>query len=196
MISGDGFLKTAFVVFTLMSVSLLTEEAVAVPLSEAQIYVYGYMGEGACLPQMDSLWQQIDLGEIPTSSLQKTGDQGPLIPVVFHFKYCIRMSGASESRNRVGTRTVRTIQPALTATFIAPADNTSPKLIGVTGVSGVALRVTDAQHNDIPPGQRSVPQFLTPGSNVVVYYVNLERTSAPLTVGHFQAVANLFLEYD
>lgn len=159
------------------------------------IEVRGMMTEGACMPDLISSWQQIDLGDTPAALLNKPGDRGVPIPVVMHFKYCIRMRGNSLDV-KTGTRSWDPIQPVLTASFIAPADADNPQLVKVTGASGFGLRITDAQQNDIRLGQRSKPQFAMPPKDELIWYVTPERTAAPLVKGEYQASVNFFLEYD
>ncbi|EQB4817739.1 TPA: fimbrial protein [Citrobacter amalonaticus] len=159
------------------------------------IKVLGMMTEGACVPDLASAWQEVNLGETPTALLKKPGDRGMPIPIVMHFKYCIRMRGNSLDV-KTGTRTWDPVQPVLTVSFIAPADADTPQLVQVTGASGIGLRITDAQQNDIRLGQRGKPQFATPPRDELIWYVTPERTRAPLIKGAYQASVNFFMEYD
>ncbi|MCW4783052.1 fimbrial protein [Enterobacter chuandaensis] len=159
------------------------------------IEVHGMMTEGACVPDMASSWQQTTLGDTSSALLEKSGDRGTPIPIVMHFKYCIRMRGNSLDV-KSGTRSWDPVQPVLTVSFIAPADADNPQLVRVTGASGFGLRITDAQQNDIRLGQRGKPQFAMPPSDELIWYVTPERTRAPLVKGTYQASVNFFLEYD
>lgn len=66
----------------------------------------------------------------------------------------------------------------------------------VKGVTGIGLRLTDELGRDIRLGAWGAPLFLTTGSDVVTWYVQPTRTSAPLTNGAFRAVADFRLNYD
>ncbi|MDE5204584.1 fimbrial protein [Citrobacter amalonaticus] len=159
------------------------------------IEVRGMMTEGVCMLDLASSWQQVDLGDISSALLAKPGDRGMPIPVVMHFKYCIRMRGNSLNV-KTGTRSWDPVQPVLTVRFIASGDADNSQLVKVTGASGFGLRITDAQQNDISLGQRGRPQFAMPPSDELIWYVTPERTSAPLVKGAYQASVNFFLEYD
>lgn len=153
------------------------------------------MVEGACILEMQSASQEISLSTLSASQLKKVGNRGAPVPVVLHFKYCIRMKGSLTDR-RTGSRSWDAIQPIVTVMFLAPADSSNPELVQVTGAQGIGLRITDARQNDIRLGERSKPQFLTPGSNDLVFYVTPERTSEQLILGPWKAVVNFSLEYD
>lgn len=160
-----------------------------------KIEVRGMMTEGARVPDLVSSWQQVDLGDTSAALLAKPGDRGMPVPIVIHFKYCIRMRGNSLDV-KTGTRSWDPVQPVLTVSFIAPADADNPQLVQVTGASGFGLRITDAQQNDIRLGQRGKPQFAMPPRDELIWYVTPERTRAPLVKGPYQASVNFFLEYD
>lgn len=80
--------------------------------------------------------------------------------------------------------------------FRAPADADNPQLVKAQGVSGMGLRLLDAQGEDIRLGSRGKPLWLTPGSNVLNYNVMAERTGAPLRAGSFGATVDFSLNYD
>jgi len=64
------------------------------------------------------------------------------------------------------------------------------------GVSGLGLRLLDAQGRDVRLGGRGAPLWLTPGSNVLGYRVMPERTVAPLRAGSYRAVVDFHLDYE
>ena len=174
------------------STTLAGEKSVS---GDLPVLVVGMMVEGACILEMQSASQEISLSTLSASLLKKVGNRGAPVPVVLHFKYCVRMQGSITDR-RTGSRSWDAIQPIATLTFLAPADSYNPELVQVTGARGVGLRITDARQNDIHLGERSKPQFLTPGSSDLVFYVTPERTPEQLILGPYKAVVNFSLEYD
>lgn len=177
-------------------ISLALASATAVAGSDTlNLEVRGMMTEGACVLDVASSWQEIEMGDTSAALLKKPGDRGAPIPIVMHFKYCIRMRGNSLDV-KTGTRTWDPIQPVLAVSFLAPADENNPQLVQVTGARGFGLRIVDAQQNDIRLGQRGKPQFAMPPSDELIWYVIPERTSEPLVKGAYQASVNFALEYD
>ncbi|TNV22519.1 type 1 fimbrial protein [Buttiauxella sp. B2] len=163
--------------------------------AHGEVRIHGLFTEGACRLDATSAYQDIDLGTSSRVVLEHEGDQGIPVPVLLKLRDCIRMQG-NGSDMRTGRHTWDPIQPVVTVSFLAPADPDSPELVKVSGVTGLGLRIMDAQHRDIRLGARGIPQFITPGSDELVYYVTLERTLAPLTTGIYRAVVHFMLDYD
>lgn len=159
------------------------------------LYVRGALTESACRLEMDSVRQEIWLGEVATGSLTQTGDRGAAVRFALRLRDCLRSPAASRDE-RTGALSWAADQPAVRVSFRAPADADNPQLVKAQGVSGMGLRLLDAQGEDIRLGSRGKPLWLTPGSNVLNYNVMAERTGAPLRAGSFGATVDFSLNYD
>ncbi|HCD2062384.1 MULTISPECIES: fimbrial protein [Serratia] len=159
------------------------------------LYVRGALTESACRLEMDSVRQEIWLGEVATGSLTQTGDRGAAVRFALRLRDCLRSPAASLDE-RTGALSWAADQPAVRVSFRAPADADNPQLVKAQGVSGMGLRLLDAQGEDIRLGSRGKPLWLTPGSNVLNYNVMAERTGAPLRAGSFGATVDFSLNYD
>lgn len=160
-----------------------------------ELHVFGALTEGACRLDMESQYQEVELGETARSLLDKPGDQG--MPVTFHLQLrdCGRTGGRQRDL-RQDNLVMDTLQPVLTVSFVAPTDPDFPQLVKVRGVSGIGLRLRDSKHHDIRPGDRGAPQFVTPSNDELVYTVVPERTAAPLSTGRYRATVDFRLNYD
>ncbi|WP_426509625.1 fimbrial protein [Serratia proteamaculans] len=159
------------------------------------LHVRGALTESACWLEMPSAWQDIWLGETGTAKLARFGDRGTPVAVQLHLRDCLR-SPAKNRDLRSGNVLWSTAQPAVSVSFVAPADADNPQLVKVRGASGVALRLTDALGRDVRLGERGAPLLLTPGQSVLNYRVMPERTRAPLQAGAYSAHVDFRLSYD
>jgi len=159
------------------------------------LYVHGALTESACRLEMSSARQDIWLGETGTASLETLGAQGSPVAFELRLKDCLR-TPASLRDSRNGALTWANNQPAVTVSFRAPADMDSPQLVKAQGVSGLGLRLTDANGRDVRLGSRGEPLFLTPGQSSLTYRVTPERTRAPLIAGAYRAAVDFQLNYD
>lgn len=157
--------------------------------------VTGSMHETPCGLEMASQHQTIDLGVVSASQLLRPGDQAPARPFQLRFTDCQRTAGSIRSE-RTGNLTWSAYQPVLSVAFIAPADADDSRLVKVQGITGMGLRLTDAQGRDVQLGSRGEPLFLTLGSNTQTWSVQPTRTLAPLTSGVFRAVVDFRLNYE
>ncbi|MEJ5278820.1 fimbrial protein [Pseudomonas sp. MYb541] len=157
--------------------------------------VTGSMHEIPCSLEMTSLHQTIDLGAVSTSRLQRPGDQATPVAFQLRFADCQRTAGSIRSE-RTGNLTWSAYQPVLSVAFLAPADADDPRLVKVRGVTGMGLRLTDAQGRDVRLGSRGEPLFLPLGGSTQTWNVQPTRTSAPLTSGAFRAVVDFRLNYE
>ncbi len=159
------------------------------------LHVRGALTESACRLEMDSLRQDVWLGEVATGSLTQAGDRSAPVRFALRLRDCLRSTAASRDE-RIGARSWAADQPAVRVSFRAPADADNPQLVKAQGVSGMGLRLLGPQGDDIRLGSRGKPLWLTPGSNVLNYSVIAERTGAPLRAGSFDAVVDFSLSYD
>lgn len=157
--------------------------------------IRGAMTESACRLEMGSVRQDVWLGEVATGSLAQAGDRGAPVRFALRLRDCLRSSAANRDE-RTGARSWAADQPAVRVSFGASADADNPQLVKALGVSGMGLRLLDAQGEDIRLGSRGKPLWLTPGSNVLNYSVMAERTAAPLRAGSFGAIVDFSLSYD
>lgn len=188
-------LVSFLVILSLQAASGETVDHWAADGSRGVLHVHGVLTESACRLEMTSAEQTVELGETGTGKLVHPGDRGTSVAVNIRLRDCLR-SGSRSRDERTGNVLWDPVQPAATVGFLAPADADNPALISVRGASGLALRITDASQRDIRLGSRSMPLLLTPGQNVLTYYVAAERTRAPLVAGEYRAHVSFWLNYD
>ncbi|MFL4423840.1 fimbrial protein [Serratia marcescens] len=157
--------------------------------------VRGELTEGACRLEMDSADQSIALGSTPSAALTRAGDRGVPVALQLRLWDCLR-SPARNRDERSGNLLWSAQQPAVSVSFIAPADADSPQLVKVYGATGVGLRITDALGGDIRLGSRGAALPLAVGQSALNYRVAAERTAAPLVPGAYAAQVNFQLSYD
>jgi len=158
------------------------------------LHVSGALTESACRLEMSSADQSVELGDVGTGRLQQVGDRGTAVAVTLHLQDCLRT--AANNRDQEDNLTWSTNQPAVSLTFTGTQDDSNAQLFLARGVGGMGLRLTDASHRDVVPGVSGQPQLLTPGSDVLTYYIAPERTGAPLQAGAYLANVNFRLSYE
>lgn len=156
--------------------------------------VSGALTESACRLEMSSADQSVELGDMGTGRLQHVGDRGAPVAVQLRLQDCLR--SAANNRDQQDNLTWSTNQPAVSLTFTGSQDDSNVQLFLARGVGGMGLRLTDASHRDVVPGVSGHPQLLTPGSDVLTYYIAPERTGAPLQAGAYLAHVNFRLSYE
>jgi len=159
------------------------------------LHVHGALTESACRLDMTSAYQDVWLGETGTARLAQVGARGTPVRVQLHLRDCLR-SPANNRDERNDNVLWSPHQPAVSLSFVAPADADNPALVKVQGASGVALRMTDALGRDIRLGRRGAPLLLAVGQGQLDYTVTPERTRAPLQAGAYSAQLNFRLNYD
>lgn len=160
-----------------------------------ELHVYGALIESSCRLGMRSEFQQIMIDITALTSLHKPGEMGKPSNFTLRLLGCQRVGG--EQRNRTnGTVVWDSIQPVITISFAAVLDADNPSLMKMQGSSGLGLLIRDSHGRVVRPGERGQPQFITPGSNQLVYSVTPVRTSAPLVTGPFRTVVNFGVSYD
>lgn len=159
------------------------------------LYVSGALTESACRLEMDSVRQDIWLGEAATGQLQQVGDRGAPVSLELRLRDCLRGPAASRDE-RTGALSWAADQPAVRVSFNAVPDVDNPQLVKAQGVAGLGLRLLDSNGEDVRLGSRGKPLWLTAGSNVLSYRVAAERTAAPLRAGSYQAAIDFSLSYD
>ncbi|AYO39786.1 fimbrial protein [Serratia sp. P2ACOL2] len=163
--------------------------------SSGQLWVHGALTESACRLDMESAYQDVNLGDVGTGRLQNVGDRGTPVAVQLHLRDCLRMSGGSQD-SRTGNLTWSASQPVVSVSFIAPTDPDSPGLVQVRGAKGIGLRLLDEQLRDVRLGEPGPSQWVTPGLATLTYTIAPERTAAPLQAGAYRATVDFRLNYD
>ncbi|EPN2807066.1 fimbrial protein [Serratia marcescens] len=163
--------------------------------ANGSLYVHGVLTESACRLEMESVRQDIALGEIGTGRLQQVGDRGE--PVMFELRLADCLRSPAGSRDvRTGALTWANQQPAVTVSFRATRDADNPQLVKAQGTAGLGLRMEDGRGQDVRLGSRGGPLLMTPGQNTLTYTVTPERTPADLMAGSYRAVVDFHLSYD
>lgn len=163
--------------------------------AHGNIYVAGSLLAGACGLQMDSETQDIWLGETSTMSLRRTGDEGASVPVELRLTGCLPVPASSVDR-RTGNRVWSHSEPAVSLSFYAPVAPDMPAYILADGVSGLAIRLSDAAGKTVRLNERNAPVQVIPGNNTLRYTLTPVRTPAPLLPGAWRAVINFGVSYD
>lgn len=159
------------------------------------LYVHGALTESACRLEMESVRQDIALGEVSTGRLSQVGSRGEPVRFELRLADCLRSPAGSRDL-RIGGLSWAAGQPAVTVSFNAFRDADNPQLARAQGVSGLGLRLLDGKGEDVRLGSRGKPLLLIPGSNTLTYTVAPERTPASLMAGSYRAVVNFHLSYD
>nr|WP_262412138.1 fimbrial protein [Erwinia persicina] len=157
--------------------------------------IRGALTESACRLEMSSAYQDVWLGETGTARMATIGAQGTPVAITLHLRDCVR-SPANNRDEHNGNLLWAAYQPAVSFTFVAPADADNPQLIAVRGASGVALRMVDSLGRDIRLGSRGAPLLLAAGQDSLDFIVTPERTRAPLQAGAYYAHVDFRLNYD
>ena len=159
------------------------------------LYVHGALTESACRLEMTSAHQDVTLGETGAGRLRTIGARGEPVRFELRLEDCLR-SPAGSRDVRTGGLTWADNQPAVTVSFRAMRDADNPQLVKAQGVSGLGLRLENAQGEDVRLGSRGKPLLLTPGQNTLSYTITPERTPAALIAGCYRAVVDFHLSYD
>ncbi|ENY5536621.1 fimbrial protein [Salmonella enterica] len=157
--------------------------------------VTGELVDSPCRLSMDSRDQSVDLGTLASADLVYPGARSQPVIVTVKLEGCLPAAGRQYDAH-TGTTTFSRSQPVVDVAFSAPADFSDPALMKLTGVEGIALRITDQNNRDIRLGSRGAPQLLTPGDNSLHWLIFAERLPGPLRPGAFRAVADFRLSYD
>lgn len=160
-----------------------------------QIYVTGALLAGACGLKMESEAQDVWLGEISTATLLHAGDEGAPVPVELYLTGCLPVPAFSVD-SRTGNRIWSRSEPAVSVSFYAPVAPEMPAYIQASGVSGLAIRLSDAAGKTVRLNERNAPSLIYPGDNALRYTLTPVRTSAPLLPGAWRAVINFGVSYD
>ncbi|EOL9039822.1 fimbrial protein [Cronobacter sakazakii] len=158
------------------------------------LYVHGALRENTCRLEMDSAWQDVDLGNITRADVNLVGKMTKPIPVTLYLRDCPEIPTRSANITPL-THTRSTQQPAYQARFLAATDTLRPELIKVTGASGIGLRLKDSRGQTVNMRQQGDTVLLNPGQDSVTYTLQVERTNAPLIPGSYHALIHFSMMY-
>ena len=127
------------------------------------LYVRGALTESACRLEMDSLRQEVWLGEVATGSLTQTGDRGAAVSFALRLRDCLR-SPAANRDERTGALSWAADQPAVRVSFRAPADADNPRAVMLDGRNGTLLWTTPRLDEHAPADDERLPLLSAPGS--------------------------------
>ncbi|WP_368909311.1 fimbrial protein [Proteus penneri] len=158
------------------------------------IYVHGILTESACRLDMNSLYQTIDLGTFNTGQLIREGHGNP---VAIHLKLrdCIRSPAIGEDK-WTSTKIWDPSQPSVTVKFSGVTSIESPTLLHVNGVSGMGLKISNEQGQDVRIGSGTAPLSTVSRNGVLTYYVTPQKTGHVIKGGIFSTQINFQLNYD
>ncbi|MEM6160434.1 fimbrial protein [Erwinia sp. P6884] len=159
------------------------------------LHITGALTQGACRLEMQSAYQQIELGNLITGDFTSVGARGTAVPFQLILSDCL-MNGGLQRDAITNSSVWDNRQPVASVSFLAPADSETPDLVRIDGAQGLGLRLLDSRKHDVRLGNRSEPLFVAPYHDVLTWYVVPERTSAPLVAGAFTATVNFRLNYD
>ncbi|ALB64144.1 Fimbrial protein [Cronobacter dublinensis 1210] len=159
-----------------------------------EIYAYGVLRENTCRLDMDSAWQDVDLGDTARADVNIIGRMAKPVTVKLYLHDCPEIMTRSTNITPL-THTRSAQQPGYQARFIARADNSNPELISVTGASGIGLRLKDSRGQTVKLSRVSDTLLLNPGQDEMVFTLIPERTAAPFIAGPYHAVINFSLIY-
>ncbi|EBH1886804.1 hypothetical protein FKD80_20945 [Salmonella enterica] len=158
------------------------------------LYIHGTLVENACHLDMNSAYQEINLGSLSTEHFNRPGDQGHAVPFEIKLEKCFNITGTA-----YGTPSLHKIrytgQPLVEVYFSAVADNYNHELIRMEGVSGVGIRIMDQFRNNIAINSFDKTTELTAGDNILSFRLAPEKTTDSLSVGKFNSLFNFHLKY-
>ncbi|WP_313080852.1 fimbrial protein [Atlantibacter sp.] len=159
-----------------------------------QLYVYGDLQENTCRLDMDSAYQEVDLGTTSRADVRMTGYEVHPVTVTLYLHDCPELSHWSTNITPM-TETVSTQQPPYKARFVAVSDESNPDLVKVVGAGGIGLRLKDSRGKTVKFSRYSDALLLNPGQDQVTFTLAPERTAAPFMAGSYHAVINFSMIY-
>lgn len=159
------------------------------------LYVHGVLQDNTCRMDMDSAWQEVDLGASSRGDFNLVGKATRPVTVKIYLHDCPEMVSWSTNITPM-TTTASSLQPSYKARFTGVADTFNPELIKVTGASGIGLRLRDSQGKSVIPGRTGNALLLTPGQNQLTFTLAAERNGAVFTPGSYHSVINFSMIYE
>ncbi|ELY5829686.1 fimbrial protein [Cronobacter turicensis] len=176
---------------------LLTVSAVAEEKPSADtgaLYVYGSLKENTCRLDMDSAWQEVDLGENARADFNVLGKSADPVTIKIYLRNCPELPSWSSNITPM-TTTVSTMQPIYKASFTGAVDELNPELIKVFGASGIGLRLRDSRGKSVILSDDGDAVLLNPGQDQVIFTLAAERNGALFVPGPYHSVINFCMIY-
>ncbi|MDM3869178.1 fimbrial protein [Proteus faecis] len=162
--------------------------------STGQLYVFGTLTESTCHIEMNSIYQSINMGNIPLTKLKKVGDKGE--PISFQIALLDCLETPTLLNDRKDHRIWSSEQPGVKIRFIANIVPFFPQLIRVSGIEGLGLQISDLNGRVLPLHADSIPYFLNPGQNQLTFLISPVKTAKYITPGYYNALISFELLYD
>lgn len=162
--------------------------------STGQLYVFGTLTESTCHIEMDSLYQSVNMGNIPLSKLKKIGDKSD--PISFQITLLDCLETPTLLSDRKDNRIWSMEQPGVKIRFISNTVPFYPQLIRVSGVDGLGLQISDPSGRVLPLHEDSIPYLLDPGQNQLTFFISPVKIAKNIIAGYYNALISFELVYD
>ena len=159
------------------------------------LYVSGSLTESPCRLAMESASQSVDLGNTETASLPNVGAKAQSVPFHITLLDCIEMNTLLKNSN-TGDAVWSNKQPAAKIRFIAETVPLMPQYAKVVGAQGLGLEISSSQGDALPLNAKSNPLLISPGDNVLTYYVTPVRISDNLSPDAYSAIISFEMLYE
>ncbi|EOG5454658.1 fimbrial protein [Cronobacter turicensis] len=159
------------------------------------LYVHGVLQDNTCRMDMDSAWQEVDLGTASRGDFNLVGKATRPVTVKIYLRDCPEMVSWSTNITPMST-TASTLQPSYKARFTGVADELNPELVKVTGAAGIGLRLRDSHGKSVVLSRTGDAVLLSPGQNQVTFTLAAERNGAVFTPGAYHSVINFSMIYE
>ncbi|EKM5758401.1 fimbrial protein [Cronobacter turicensis] len=159
-----------------------------------ELYVHGTLRENTCRLEMDSAWQDVDLGDTARAEVSLIGKQAKPVTVTLYLRDCPQIQTRSANITPL-THTRSSQQPGYQARFVAATDEFNPDLIHVTGASGIGLRLKDSRGQTVKIARQGDTVLLNPSQDSVTYTLQAERTAATFIPGPYHALIQFSMMY-
>lgn len=159
------------------------------------LYVSGSLTESPCRLAMTSAFQSVDMGNTETADLKTIGDKGKPIPFQIELRDCIEVPTYLENV-QTGQAAWSSEQPAVKIRFTAPIVPLMPDLARVNGAQGIGLEISESSGKALPLNQNSNPLLLTPGQEILTYYVRPVRTEQNMLPNAYSALISFEMIYE
>ncbi len=190
----NGMMKKIVVSGLLLTTYLVKADEPATYTDSGVLFVHGALRENTCRLEMDSAWQDVNLGNTLRADVNQPGKSAGPVTVKIYLRDCPEITTQSTNITPL-TTTQSTLQPGYQAQFTARLEQNNPDLIAVTGASGIGLRLKDSRGQTVKLSDISNTLLLYPGQDEVTFTLAAERTAAPFIPGPFYALVNFSMFY-
>ncbi|MBE4976533.1 MULTISPECIES: fimbrial protein [Serratia] len=169
----------------------LSSTAFAADQGHGKVTFTGSIIDAPCSINPDSIDQTVELGQISKAALVSGGKSTPR-------NFSIALENCTFANDEKGNP----LKNKVALTFTGMESNATPTngLLGITGTAkGASVAITDGSGTVIKLGQPTKAQTLQGGSNTLNFAAYLQgdaASTAVITEGEFQAVADFTLAYN